>query len=289
MANRFVVSPMKEKIALKAGETYHGSILVANPKDATEDFYYKISISPYSVIGEDYTPDFETISDWSRIVDWTTLEDTEGVLKPNETKKINYQIEVPKNAPAGGQYLKIGVVSNPPLDEGDNAVQNIYEMASLVFAEIEGETTHGGRILEGEIPGFTTAPKPMTTVKFTNTGNVHETATISLFVKNLLGGGEIFPQNDENAEMEAIIMPLSTRVVSRQIPNLPVVGVFEVKETISYMGDSMDISAVMVVCPVWFIVLVVGFLASFVGMIFYGKHLRKKRLHSEKTSAKIES
>ena len=292
MANNFIVSPMLEKISLKAGETYTGSILIANPKDATEDFYYKISTSPYSVIGENYIADFETISDWSRILEWTTLEDTEGTLKPNETKRIFYTIEVPKNAPAGGQYLKIGVTSNAAASGSGGAVQDVFEIASLVFAEIDGETTRGGRILEGKIPDFVTSSNPAVTAKFTNTGNVHETATTALYVKNLLGGGEIYPQNGENPEMESIIMPLSTRVVSRQIPNLPVVGIFEVKETISYRGDTMDVTSVMVVCPAWFILLILATIASILGMIFYGRHLKrkkfKKQLHSEKTNAKIE-
>ena len=292
MANNFIVSPMLEKISLKAGETYTGSILIANPKDATEDFYYKISTSPYSVIGENYMADFETISDWSRILEWTTLEDTEGTLKPNETKRIFYTIEVPKNAPAGGQYLKIGVTSNAAASGSGGAVQDVFEIASLVFAEIDGETTRGGRILEGKIPDFVTSSNPAVTAKFTNTGNVHETATTALYVKNLLGGGEIYPQNGENPEMESIIMPLSTRVVSRQIPNLPVVGIFEVKETISYRGDTMDVTSVMVVCPAWFILLILATIASILGMVFYGRHLKrkkfKKQLHSEKTNAKIE-
>lgn len=292
MANNFIVSPMLEKISLKAGETYTGSILIANPKDATEDFYYKISTSPYSVIGENYIADFETISDWSRILEWTTLEDTEGTLKPNETKRIFYTIEVPKNAPAGGQYLKIGVTSNAAASGSGGAVQDVFEIASLVFAEIDGETTRGGRILEGKIPDFVTSSNPAVTAKFTNTGNVHETATTRLYVKNLLGGGEIYPQNGENPEMESIIMPLSTRVVSRQIPNLPVVGIFEVKETISYRGDTMDVTSVMVVCPAWFILLVLATIASILGMVFYGRHLKrkkfKKQLHSEKTNVKIE-
>ena len=277
---------------MKAGETYTGSILIANPKDATEDFYYKISTSPYSVIGENYMADFETISDWSRILEWTTLDDTEGTLKPNETKRIFYTIEVPKNAPAGGQYLKIGVTSNAAASGSGGAVQDVFEIASLVFAEIDGETTRGGRILEGKIPDFVTSSNPAVTAKFTNTGNVHETATTALYVKDLLGGGEIYPQNGENPEMESIIMPLSTRVVSRQIPNLPVVGIFEVKETISYRGDTMDVTSVMVVCPAWFILLILATIASILGMVFYGRHLKrkkfKKQLHSEKTNAKIE-
>ena len=67
MLNKFIVSPMSQDIFLKPGETYEGSITVANPADATENFYFKVSIYPYSVSGENYAQDFLTQSNWSRI------------------------------------------------------------------------------------------------------------------------------------------------------------------------------------------------------------------------------
>ena len=292
MAIAFTVSPMIEKINLKPGETYKGEILVANPKAASSDFYYKIIISPYSVIGEDYTADFETMSDWSRIVEWTIIKDTEGVLKPNETKKIRYEIEVPENAPAGGQYFKIGVISNNALNGQNNAVQDVYEIASLVFAAIDGETKREGKILEGKIPSFVSTTKPSVSAKLTNEGNVHEIATTTVSVKNVIGGGEVYPKDGNSSEMESIIMPFSTRLITREIPDLPAVGIFDVKETISYMGETQDITSVMVLCPFWFILLVIAFISSIIGMGIYGRYLKrkkfKKQLHSEKTNAKIE-
>lgn len=293
MSTSFTVSPMLDKINLKPGETYTGTILVANPKTATEDFYYKIDISPYSVIGEDYTPDFQTMLDWSRIVEWTTIEDTEGVLRPNETKKISYTIEVPENAPAGGQYFKIGVSSNGKANGDGGIVQNVYEMASLVFATVEGETRHEGRILEGNIPGFVSTTKPAVSARVVNDGNVHETATTEVTVKNVFGGGNIYPKDGENSKMESIIMPFSTRLISREIPDMPVLGVFEVTETVYYMDNEMGITSTMIICPFWFILLVIAFISSIIGMGFYGRHLKhkklKKQLHSEETNAKIEA
>ena len=293
MASKFVVSPMIQKIDLKPGETYEGIIYVANPKEATEDFYYKATVSPYSVTGEDYKADFKTMSDWSRITEWTEIKDAEGVLKPNETKKIHFKIEVPETAPGGGQYMSIGVTSNNPVSGGDGGkVQNVYEMASLVFATVEGDIRHEGKILNTEVPGFVSVGKPEVSARVTNNGNVHETATTILNVKNSIGGGQIYPKDGEDGSLESIIMPMSTRLLSRQIPDLPVLGAFEVTETVSFMGEEVSVTSVMILCPVWFIALVIGVIGSIIGMVFYGKHLRnkkfKKELHSEKTNAKIE-
>lgn len=293
MKNSFAVSPMIEKINLKPGETYTGVVTVANPKDATEDFRYKATISPYSVSGEDYTADFKTMTDWSRIAEWTEIENDEGVLKPNETKKVRYTIKVPADAPGGGQYLNIGISSNNPFAQTEGGtVQNIYEMASLVFATVEGEIKHDGKIVDSKIPGFITTGKPVISAKLTNDGNVHETAKTTVTVKSSIGGGQIYPKDGENSTMESTIMPQTTRVVSREIPNMPAVGVFEVTQTVSYMDEELLYSSIMIICPVWFIILVIGFIASIIGMVFYGRHLKhkkfKKELHSDKTNAKIE-
>lgn len=270
---------MSQKITLRPGETYKGSIMVANPKAATEDFYYKVAIYPYFIKGDSYETDFETMSDWSRIVDWTTLENETGVLKPNDMKKINFTIEVPENAPGGGQYMMLGVSSNNPVEESEGAtIQSIYEMASLVYATVEGTTIYDGQILENQIPGFVADGRSFVATKVANTGNVHETAEITITVKNNFNGEVIYPKDNEKNTFEAVVMPESTREIRKDIANLPPLGIFEISETVSYMGSEMGTTAVVVVCPAWFILLVFATLISVVGMIFYGKHLKRKKL-----------
>ena len=279
MKNAFSVSPMSQKINLKPGETYEGSIMVANPKAATEDFYYKVTIYPYFIKGDSYETDFETVSDWSRIVDWTTLDHDSGVLKPNDMEKIKFTIKVPENTPGGGQYMMLGVSSDNPIEENGGAnIQNIYEMASLVYAKIEGAAIHEGQILENQIPGFVIDGLPSVSTKIVNAGNVHETAEIRITVKNNFNGETIYPKDNEENSFEVIVMPESTREIKKNITNLPPLGVFEVNETVSYMETEMGTTAVIVVCPAWFVLLVVATLVSIIGMAFYGRHLKRKKL-----------
>lgn len=278
MKNAFTVSPMSQSISLKPGETYDGSIMVANPAAATEDFYYVVEVHPYSILGDSYETDFQTMSDWSRIVEWITLDDAEGVLKPNETKKVHFTINVPKNAPGGGQYAMLGVRSNTPIDDASkSAVQSVYEMASLLHAEVAGDVKHEGKIIENQIPGFVAEGKPSVTTKLSNTGNVHETAEISITVKNNFTGEMIYPRNNEDNTFESIVMPESTKTVSRELGSLPVLGIVEVSETVHYMGDELGTTGIMIICPVWFILLVLATILSIVGMVCYGVHLKHKK------------
>ena len=279
MKNAFTVSPMSQKIHLKPGETYKGKIMVSNPVAATEDFYYKTILYPYSVSGEEYTVDFDTQSDWSRIVEWTTLENDKGVLKPNDKQFVNFTIEVPQNAPGGGQYMMLGVSSDAPFENTESfAVQNIYEMGSVVYAEVEGDITHGGRILENNIPGFVTADVPQVSVRVTNAGNVHETAKVTISVKNILTGEMIFPEERVGNTFESTIMPQSTRILKRDLANMPAIGILEVTQNVSFMDENMDITSVMIICPIWFFFLVAGVIGALIGAICYGTHRKRKKM-----------
>lgn len=269
---------MNQKIDLKAGETFEGSITIANPKAATEDFYYKVSLSPYSVIGEGYTPDFKTISDWSRMVEWMTIDSTEGVLKPNETKDIHFTVKVPGDAPAGGQYAMIGVSSNNPVASSENGtVQNVFEMASIVYATVDGETVHEGKILNNAVSDFVAVGTPRASATVANHGNVHETLTTTLSIKNLVTGQVITPTDDVDGKFESTIMPDTTRTVDHELANIPALGIFEVKQQLSYLDQTSEVSTIMVVCPLWFIALVIATICSVICMFLYGRHLKKKK------------
>ena len=64
----FTVTPMGQDFQLVPGETYEGSITVANPSSAKEDFNYKVEVTPYSVVGAEYAADLATVSNYSTIV-----------------------------------------------------------------------------------------------------------------------------------------------------------------------------------------------------------------------------
>ncbi len=277
---------MISNIDLKAGETYNGTITVSNPAAATEDFYFKISVSPYGVTGNNYTPDFVTISDWSRIVEWIVAKPASGVLKPNESAKIEYTVTVPADAPAGGQYAMIGVSSNNPSGEKETGtVQNVFEMASLIYAKVDGETKHEGKILENSIPGFVADGIPATKVSLSNNGNVHEVATTNISVKNILTGQQVFPLENSDGNFDSLIMPETVRDIVKNLDMLQEIGVYEVKQTVTYLGEESAVSTIMVVCPIWFIVLVVATFISVISLFGIGRRRRKRKA----LAAKVEN
>ncbi len=276
----FSLSPMKQEIDLKAGEVYEGSVLVSNPNTSIEDFEYEVHAMPYSVSGTDYSPDFETMSDWSKIVDWIKIEEPSGVLKPNETRRIYYKIEVPLSAPAGGQYAMIGLSSTPTSVSKRSEVQDTYTLTSLIYARVEGETVYSGEILENYVPGFVSSGTPTTIVTVSNTGNVHEKLKVDLKVKNLFTGESLSLSGEDSDTYESLILPDSTRVVSRALDGMPGLGIFEVSQNVDYIGENSSNTTVMLICPIWFMVLSIVTVTVVITTILY-KIMRTIRKHKK--------
>ena len=277
--DKFLITPMTQKMELKAGESYTGTIKVANPADATREFSFVAEVSPYGVVGEDYTADLKTKSNRTMIADWIKLEDAKGTLEPNGTANIKFTITVPEDAPAGAQYAAI-VVSQSK-DEAKKSgmnVDNIVEIASIIYGEVEGETVMDGHILENEVPGFSTAAPITVSAKFDNHGNVYDSAMITIAAKNNITGEVYLPTENNEGFYEELILPDTTRAVERNVEGLPFLGIVHIEQSINYNGEVSKVEKDVIICPVWFMVLAAVVVAALVALIvrLIIKHRRAK-------------
>lgn len=277
--NMFTVLPMNQRFDLKAGETYQGSITVVNPVDAKEDFSYKVSTAPYGVSNEAYDADLVTDTDRTAIAKWIKIEEPTGKVKPNDSKVINFTITVPENAPAGGQYAVLTVTSNDDNKESDGVtVQNIFEIASVIYGSVDGETVREGEIQENNVPGFVVSTPITLSARLTNTGNIHQDATFSIAVSDFFTGNVILPNAENSGEYTEVIMPDSVRVAEREVGNLPALGVVKVSQTIYYNGETSTVEKNVIICPIWFMILVAVTLIAIVVTVIclIRKHHKKK-------------
>lgn len=281
----FSITPMNMKLRLTAGEVYEGTIKVFTPENLKGNFTYNVGVTPYNVVGTDYEADLATQSNRSKIVDWITINEPKGVLGPNETKEIHYTVNVPADAPGGGQYAAILVGSEE--QDGSAAdgtggmnIRNIYEMGSIIYAQVEGETRRSGAIEKNEVPGFVAAMPIRTLVELRNDGNIHETAKIKMEVNNVLTGAQIYPDEGKEGVEDEVIMPETTRAVVKEIKDLPALGIYEVRQSVDYLGENSSITQIVLACPVWFMLLLIVTVAAIVTGIVLAvkKHKKKKAL-----------
>lgn len=277
MASVFTMLPMSQTVNLTHGKTYRGYVTIANPAAAEEDFYYSASITPYSVLDADYTADLSTKSDWSMMVDWAEIENPTGVLKPNESGKIYFTITVPEDAPAGGQYAAITVRSNADAAaENGVQVQSVVEMASVIFAKVDGETVRSGEVTDNSMPGFVVTMPFKTSVTFVNEGNVHESATIKITIRDAWTGDVVFPKDDEKNTFSEMVMPETTRVLVREVSQVAELGAYDITQEVMYMGETYTTTQKVIACPLWFLILIIATVAVAIGTLVLRARKRKK-------------
>ena len=213
------------------------------------------------------------------MMDWITLDKESGVVEPNSTDTIWYTINVPEDAPAGGQYATILIKDDTKrVDEGSGnvSIQSISQMASIIYAEVAGETRDDGRVISNDVPGLVLSNPLTATSVVQNDGNVHTNATYTLQVWPMFGGEEIC--TNEEKPSESLVMPETTKYHAEEC-NLPSVGLFKVKQKVTIFGEESVVEKVVLMCPLWLMFVV---LAVIVGIIIW--IVMKVRRRGKKTS-----
>ena len=262
----FSVSPMKQNIVLNPGDSYRGTFTVSNPASSENDFNYAITISPFYVKDDaDYTAVFDVASDRTMISDWITLvSPAEGTIEPNSSDEIEFVINVPDDAPAGGQYAAITVSSASTNDqtEGSTGIREQLAIAHTIFAEIAGNTIKQGEIKEAGVPSFIFSGDLAASSKIKNTGNVHGKATYTLQVFPLFSDEEVYT-NEEKPD-EQVILPDRTLYNQTIWKNTPSFGIYNVVYTVKFEGTETKVTKMVIKCPIWMLFSVLFAIAAII-------------------------
>lgn len=272
---QFSVSPMNQKIVLTAGETYKGSFKIGNPATNVNDFAYKATVAPFYV-SENYEPIYENNGDYTQMVDWIKIENPEGVIAPNSVIELYFTIDVPKDAPAGGQYAAIAINSNTEGRTVEKAV-NIdtkFNITHLIYAEVAGTTKRQGEIFNANVPSFILDGNISGVSSVKNTGNVHGTAKYTLQVYPLFSNEEVY--TNEEDPMEKTVLPDRTLTNSLEWENTPMFGLFNVKYTVEFEGVTTEVSKLVIKCPLWLLAIIIVVIAGIVLWIVVRSRSRKK-------------
>ena len=257
------ISPPQQKIVLAPGELYEGSIKVSNTANSNRDLKYSVVVGSFGLgkdengdIDYNYT-DTETITAYNQMMEWIELKKTSGSVAPNTTDTIPFIIKVPEDAPGGGQYATIIIQddTNNDLDSGGNvAIKNVIRFAASIFAEVTGKTREEGAILENSIPPFILSNTLSVGSKVRNDGNVHTDASYVLQVWPLFSDEE-FCTNEEDPST-SLIMPETERYHTETCI-VPPIGIFRVKQTVTFFNEISEAEKIVLVCPLWLLFIII--------------------------------
>lgn len=281
--NSLTFGPTSQRVSLRPGEKYRSSVIVSNPANSTKDTKFILYVRPYSVINEDYDPAFDQMGTYTQIVDWITLDKTEGIVAPNDNMEIGFTIQVPEDAPAGGQYAAIVAQDVTDLSDNNNGVQigSISAVGSIVVADVAGQTREYGEIVENSLPGFSFNAPYTTSAGVKNTGNVHTDAKSVLQIWPLFSDEEVYT-NEESEDNGKLVLPDTSRYFFNTWNDAPVFGIFRARQTVTIFDETSVNEKIIVLCPMWLLFIIIFFVALIliwcVTMIVKGvrKHKAKK-------------
>lgn len=271
------ISPLTQRLILNPGDTYRGSFKVVNQAGNDEDLRYHVTVEPFFV-DENYEIYYDDNGDYNQIVDWITLYDTDGTLSPNSSEEIHFAINVPDDAPAGGQYAAIKATSvndDQANGDGDGAMINVqYGVAYTIFADIAGTTERGGEIIDASVPSFLLSGKLSGSSSVKNTGNVHGTATYTLQVWPLFSSEEAYTNAEDPEKMN--IMPERTFYNETTWEDTPMFGIFNVVYTVEFEGVTTEVSKMIIVCPLWLLFIIIFAIVAIIIYFVMRSKSRKK-------------
>ena len=282
----FSMSPMDQKIVLEPGDSYTSSLKIHNPGTHTTDVEYEISVEPFYV-NEDYTTIFENVSNRGMMTDWITINSpTTGILKPNDTAEIVFTINVPSDAPAGGQYATVLASSHSKGQSGEGInpmIDEVRRIGHLVYAEIAGDTVRQGEIMDANVPSFLLSGNIKGTSAVKNMGNVHGTATYRLQVFPLFSDEEVYT-NVEKPETHTIL-PDRTYYNETEWEKTPSLGVFNVVYSVEFEGVTTEVSKMVIICPVWLLFLILFVVIAIIFWIVMRARSRGKNKRAQDAAA----
>lgn len=271
------MSPMNQIITLNPGDKYDSSFDIINNQNNDETFFYAVDVKPFYVT-DNYDIYYETTESYNQMADWISLDTVQGNLSVGDKQKINFTVNVPEDAPAGGQYAAIVVTSTGLNQENseDNSLtinQNMA-IAHLVYAEVSGTTKRQGELLNINLSNFMLSGDITGTSTIKNTGNVHGTAKYTLQVFPLFSNEEVYT-NEEKPDT-TIIFPNRTYYNETHWENTPPIGIFNVIYTVEFEGVTTQVSKMVIICPIWLLFIIIFAIIMLISYFVVKAKNRKK-------------
>lgn len=268
------VSPTFTKVDLDPGETYSGSFNIGNRGSETFDF--KIYADPYEEVGDNAEPTYGNQTKYTQIVDWITFDKEKATVAPGEKVKINFTVNVPNDAPAGGQYAALIAEADNEKKNGDVQIEGITRVAHLLYASVNGETNDCAKIESNTINTFMFEPPISVSSLVSNCGNVHQSITYTMKVTPLFSDNVIYTNEDD--PVVRVVLPEARRfntISWTKEDGAPMFGIFNVEQTVKVGKESLTEKKLVFVFPLWLIILVLVFIAAVIFWLVSRARARK--------------
>jgi hypothetical protein len=257
------VSPASNTFKLDAGATSNGKLTVVN--GGTTAYRFKVYVSPYSVNGVEYKPDFFTKRTNTDIESWVRFTKSTYDLKPGASVEIPYRITVPTDATPGGHYGVIFVETQPG-DDSSNSVERKKRVGSLIYATVNGDYQMGGSFGSVRTAGLQFVPPIRSELNVENSGDA------DFAVETVYAVSDIFGNRKFTDTKEYRLLPKTTRAIQLEWQQSPGFGFYQVTVSAKFLDKQTTHTSYVLMAPIaFYMVFALGLL---VGVIYF---LQKRR------------
>lgn len=186
-----VISPPIKEQSVKPGASFSDVIKVTN-QNATSTMQVDVSVKDFVAKGEDGGQNFVdplTTDTGYSLGKWVTIE-TSFTLNPNETKDVQYTVNVPVGAEAGGHYGTIFFTPKVTSTLSTSGVITVPQIGSLLLLTVPGQINYSGNIKEFLVSKNLYLDSKNTVnflTRFENLSNVHVKPMGDIAIANTLG------------------------------------------------------------------------------------------------------
>lgn len=250
------VEPAEQDLELVPNETFSGSFKVQNVGRLGFDF--TLSTRPFQVLNDDYDPDFSTENNYTLLKNWIHFAEESYHLEPGAEVEVIYEVAVPSDVPAGGQYAAIIVETRDSIDES-SFFHTIGQVATILYGEVAGDSRNVGELTAHYLPKVLFGQPLSASVTVKNSGNTDFRVTHQLAIYDFFTGNEAFSAESVDTEGRKLgtanprIMPGNERTNILTWAGAPQLGVFKAVQTVSFLDQNYTFEQIVFLCPIWLV------------------------------------
>jgi hypothetical protein len=242
------ISPLKERQDLKPGQKYEGSFEIYNRGNEPLDF--RVYVKPFT-IGPDCTDNYEITSDYTQMTSWVTFDQLNYYdIQPDKSQTIKFTVDVPKNAPSGGQYVVIFAETGDFNTQDGTAISVKERLGYKFYANLGGTDKEAGQVESVEQGSWFWEPPISGLSKVRNTGNVDFTETHTYTITGL-NGKEVYQK-----EQKEDVLPDTCRQIKQQWDKTPAFGIYWVENKVDFLGqERFNERKLVIVIPIYIVII----------------------------------
>lgn len=250
------ISPVNKFYKFKPGSTNKDEITVTN--GGTVDYKFKLYVSPYSVNGVEYKPDFFTKKKNTDLNEWVTFAKSTYELKAGQAVTVPYTVSVPENAIPGGHYGVIFAETQPSDERREsNSVERKKRVGALVYATVEGDFETGGKFNGIRTPGLQFKAPLKSEL------NVENTGSSDFSVETVFAVSDIFGSRKYTDTKKYQILPQTERLINLSWDKSPGFGLYQVTVSAKFLDQQTSKTSYVLMAPIaFYMIFIVGLLVA---------------------------